>query len=73
MAPGESSLKGLAFSLRVGNCNACENRRSLIECPAKKNAERCLTGKRGSVTKTVAAAGGLDKNPLDSGKIVFII
>jgi hypothetical protein len=29
---------------------------------AKKNAKRCLTGKRESVTKTVAAAGGVKKS-----------
>jgi len=74
--PGESSLPGLAFSLWLCACNACELSLSEIWRRAKKNSKRCLTGSRGSVTKTVAAAGGAElteKIHLDSGKKVFII
>jgi hypothetical protein len=66
----------LAFSLWLCACNACEFALPKIGCRAQKNSKRCLTGKRGSVTKTVAAAGGEEltkKIHLDSGKKVFII
>jgi hypothetical protein len=49
-----------------------KNAADLVECLAKKSLKRCLTGKRRSVTNTVAAGDGAEakkkKKPLDSGR-----
>ena len=75
MALGESSRWAWLFFCRQVIVMLVKISADRIKCPAKKISKRCLTGKRGSVTKTVAAAGGaeLTKNkPLDSDTKVCI-
>jgi len=74
--PGGVKPVGLAFLLRLCDCNACELSLSEIWRRVKKKCKKVLDREKGIGYKNSCRCGGaeLTKNkPLDSGKKVFII